>query len=195
MIGALLLSAVPVAQLPVDLPMPVELSGSNIELTLQATETHFVARNTGESTVVLFFGDPGSDVRSHVRLVPGAERTYTFCRGCLDDVFVEALSERPGPSRFVSTGALSLEDLAVSPVGTMWIQGGESQATGWLAGPGGVELVHPRGTLLPPALHGALSQNTGDAPTRSMHVPVITPEADKDDSKPPVIEPNPLPPV
>jgi len=197
MIGALLLTAATLPQVPGDLTLPQELERSSVELGIQATATHFVARNTSQSPMVLFFGTPGLAVTTRVKISPGSEVTYTFCRGCLDDVYVEALKMAPAAEGgWTNTGSLSLADVASSADGTLWIQWAGSRSVGWRGASEGIGRAPPGETLLPGSLlrlHPELDDF--DEPTAPMHVPVITPEVDKDDSKPPVVEKEPLPPV
>lgn len=199
MIGALLLSLATAPQVPDGLSLPHELEHSTLELSIQATETHFRARSYSEAPIVLFFGAPGSSYKTSVNLAPGSEVEYIFCRGCVDDVYVDALTVRRGVSfsdRWSATGALSLADVSASAQRTLWVQRAEVRSIAWLGELGGVELAQARDTLVPDHLLANRGVFGGSVkPSEPLHVPVITPEQDKDDSKPPVIEPTPLPPV
>jgi len=194
MIAALLLTTASVAQLPGDLTLPPDLERSSIELSVQTTNTHFIAQSYSDVPMLLVFGTPGSGLSTTIQLAPGMSASYTFCRGCLDDVYFEVLSVREG--RWSNTGALALADVFASAQQAAWIQAGRGTSRAWLAQEADLEGVYPDESMLPGSLfraHPELSDFGDVAPV--MHVPVITPEKDKDGSRPPAIEPTPLPPV
>ncbi|MFT5049677.1 MAG: hypothetical protein ACI8QZ_001070 [Chlamydiales bacterium] len=194
MIAAFLLTAASVAQLPSDLTLPHELEPSSIQLSVQTTNTHFRAQSYSDAPMLIVFGAPGSGMSTSIQLAPGMSASYTFCRGCLDDVYFEVLSMRAG--RWSNTGALALADVCASDRRAAWIQTGRGRSVAWLQQANGLESAQPDESLLPASLFTFRPELDGFrivAP--AMHVPVVTPENKKGDAKPPAIEPAPLPPV
>jgi len=198
MIHSVLATVLTVVQVPAEAVLPEALEERAIDVTLQATDTHFVAENNSNGSALLFFGNEEFGHVSIQRLNAGEAMIIPFARGTADELSVEVVTF--DGENWSNTGALSLEAIRMAEQHALWIEVVSGHAIGWMES--GRELQHavPTTGLLPKAfvrstsgLHD-YSDPTLSAPAAT-HVPAITPAGDKRGNTPPVIDEKPLPPV
>ena len=179
-------------QMPAEPVRPAELRDAQVHMVVQATETHFVARNTSNATQLLLFGSPEHGVVSTVQLSPAERIVYPFARGAADDLLLEVVSmDRSG---WRNTGALPVAALRRFDQGAVWIEVVAGYAIAWARGPQGFEHLAPTTGLLSAAVCSTRPGLVNYA-TAPNHVPVITPVDKKKVDRPPVLDENTLTPV
>ncbi|TDJ75672.1 MAG: hypothetical protein E2O39_03925 [Planctomycetota bacterium] len=199
MLEALTLAALALVQIPGPVPLPDALRGEALQLTVQATETHFVAQNESGAAQVLFFGAADLGLVATLRLPPGARVVYPYSRGTIDGLLIEIVQlGRPGAWR--NSGALAITEVRDSDAGTLWVVGAGEHLVGWQLQSDALAHLAPRTGLVPDALLEASAGSLHDfsveaLPSPSSHVPVVTPGDGDRGNKPPVIEERHLPPV
>ncbi len=163
-----------------------------IDVGIKVTTTDFVARNYSGNDQVLLFRAGGTTIWR--TLAPGCDLSWEFPTQLLTGIQFEVASWSEGAWR--RTGTIALDEVAARGTDALWIQADMSR-TSW-AEIGSALFVEDTGaSLFPPTLPGASSAGTTSeglllAPTQ---VPVITPSDYPEEDAPPVIDPNPLPPV
>ncbi len=163
-----------------------------VEVGIRVTATKFSARNYSGIDQVLLFESNGTLIWRTV--APGCDLEWNYPTQQLVGVRLEVASWKDGAWR--RTGTFALDDVAASGTDALWIQGDFSR-TAWSEVGSALFLEDTGVSLFPPTLPGASSagsdgENLLLAPT---HVPVIVPSDDPEQDAPPIIDPEPLPPV
>lgn len=196
------LSVIALSQVPCDALLPLELENANVTTLVQVTETHFVAENTSQFPQVVFFGSADIGLSSTVQLAAGERVMFATSRGAMDDLLFEVLSLEP--TGWLNTGALEASVLRTSEDGALWITNDSCRSLGWTAEASNLTHAVPRMGLVPDSLrrtpkgatiHAFDSGLPDSYSTAPAHVPVPTPNGEKKEEKPPVVEDKPLPPV
>jgi len=193
MIGTSALSAAfAFAQIPSPVAPPAELEPARIEVTVQTTGEHFRAANDSFLHQVLLLGSRDLGPFASLHLGPGGSVGYPFPRGAAEDLWIEVVALEG--DRWRNTGALSLDAVVRSELGTMWVQESEHASLAWIVAESGLEHLVPRPSLCSDALlaaHGGLRSFAYELPT---HVPIPLPTPDEKEGPPPVLDKKPLPP-
>ena len=192
MFARILVAAFSVSQMPAPLALPKSLAGRPVHAGLQATHTHFVAENLSLSSQLLLFGSQQQGVFASVTLPPLQRLAWPFADGASDDVLVELV--QLSPRTWSNSGALSIRNLGQEESGTMWVETAREYAIGWARSGDGLRHVLPRTGLLPSGAR-RVGLRVLDAPPGATHVPVITPDDDRQPPRPPKVDEKPLPPV
>lgn len=163
-----------------------------VEVGIRVTATKFTARNYSGIDQVLLFESSGTLIWRTV--APGCDLEWNYPTQQLVGVRLEVASWKDGAWR--RTGTFALDQVAASGTDALWIQGDFSR-TAWSEIGSALFLEDTGVSLFPPTLPGGSSAGSAGealllAPT---HVPIVIPsDADPGDA-PPVIDPDPLPPV
>lgn len=163
-----------------------------VEVGIRVTATKFTARNYSGVDQVLLFESSGKLIWR--TMAPGCDLEWNFPTQQLLGVRLEVASWNDGAWR--RTGTFALDDVAASGIDALWIQGDLSR-TAWSEIGSALFLEDTGVSLFPPTLPGGSSAGTDDeamllAPT---HVPIVIPSDVEPGDAPPVIDPDPLPPV
>ena len=190
MFATVITTLLSLSQMPAPAELPGALEDRSVPVVLQATETHFVAENLSLTSHLLLFGTAEHGALAGVPLPPLGRVVHPFALGASDNVLVEVVLLDSGS--WSNSGALSVRELREA--GTTWIETAREYALGWVSGERGLEHLRPVSGLLPRSAERLGLRDLASS-FESTHVPVITPDDDRDGPKPPKIDPQPLPPV